>query len=61
MKFGTAHGISRPEVGSTKRIDVHGSGGVLPALLCDRGILVKRDHPYDLFEAKTKLSLAYCL
>ena len=24
MKFGTVHGLSRPEVGSTKRIDVYG-------------------------------------
>ena len=28
VKFVTAHGRSRPEVGSTKRIDVYGSGGV---------------------------------
>ena len=28
MKFGTAHGRSRPEVDSTKCIDVYGSGGV---------------------------------
>ena len=28
VKFGTAHGLSRPEVGSSKRIDVYGSGGV---------------------------------
>ena len=36
MKFGTAHGRSRPEVGSTKRIDVYGSGGVSwPYLVID--------------------------
>ena len=28
VNFGTAHGRSRPEVGSTKRIDLYGSGGV---------------------------------
>ena len=28
VKFGTAHGGSRPEVGSAKCIDVYGSGGV---------------------------------
>ena len=28
MKFGTAHGRSRPEVGSTKCIDVYGVGVV---------------------------------
>ena len=28
VKFGTAHGRSRPDVGSAKRIDVYGSGGV---------------------------------
>ena len=28
MKFGTAHGRSRPEVGSVKHIDVYGSRGV---------------------------------
>ena len=28
VKFGTAHGRSRPEVGSAKRIDFYGSGGV---------------------------------
>ena len=28
VKFGTAHGRSRPEVGSTKCIDVYGKGGV---------------------------------
>ena len=28
VKFGTAHGRSRPEVGSTKRIDVYGGGRV---------------------------------
>ena len=28
VKFGAAHGRSRPEVGSTKRIDVYGRGGV---------------------------------
>ena len=28
VKFGTAHGGLRPEVGSTKCIDVNGSGGV---------------------------------
>ena len=28
VKFGTAHGKSRPEVGSTKCIEVYGSGGV---------------------------------
>ena len=26
VKYGTAHGRLRPEVGSTKRIDVYGSG-----------------------------------
>ena len=34
VKFGTAHGRSRPEVGSAKCIDVYGSGGVSrPSLL----------------------------
>ena len=28
VKFGTEHGISRPEVGSMKCIDVYGSGAV---------------------------------
>ena len=28
VKFGTTHGRCRPDVGSTKRIDVYGSGGV---------------------------------
>ena len=28
VKFGTAHGRSRPEVGGVKCIDVYGSGGV---------------------------------
>ena len=28
VKFGTAHGRCRPDVGSTKRIDVYGSEGV---------------------------------
>ena len=28
MKFDTAHGRTRPEVGSAKCIDVYGSGGV---------------------------------
>ena len=28
VNFGTAHGRSRPEVGSTKRIDVYGRKGV---------------------------------
>ena len=28
VKFGTAHGRSRPEVGGAKCIDVYGSGGV---------------------------------
>ena len=28
MRYGAAHGASRPEVGSTKCIDVYGSGGV---------------------------------
>ena len=28
VKFGTAHGRSIPDVGSMKRIDVYGSGGV---------------------------------
>ena len=28
VKFGTAHGGSRPEVGSAKRIDVYGSEGL---------------------------------
>ena len=28
VKFGTAHGRLRPEVGSAKCIDVYGSGGV---------------------------------
>ena len=28
VKFGTAHGRSRPEVGSAKCIEVYGSGGV---------------------------------
>ena len=31
VKFGTAHGRLRPEVGSTKRIDVYGSGGFTQA------------------------------
>ena len=31
VKFGTTHGISRPEVGSTKCIDVYGRGGVSAA------------------------------
>ena len=31
VKNGTAHGRSRPEVGSTKRIDVYGRKGVNPA------------------------------
>ena len=31
MKFGTAHGRSRPEVGSAKCIDVYGKKGVPPA------------------------------
>ena len=34
VKLGTAHGRSRPEVGSTKCIDVYGSGGVFrPSLI----------------------------
>ena len=32
VKFDTAHGRSRPEVGSTKCIDVYGSGRGFPAL-----------------------------
>ena len=28
VKFGTAHGRSRPEVGNKKGIDIYGSGGV---------------------------------
>ena len=31
MKFGTAHGRSRPEVGSTKCTDAYGRKGVTPA------------------------------
>ena len=31
VNFGTAHGRLRPEVGSRKRIDVYGSGGVSSA------------------------------
>ena len=31
VKFGTAHGRSRPEVGSTTRIDANGEKGVPPA------------------------------
>ena len=31
VKFGTAHGRSRPEVGSTKRIGASGQKGVPPA------------------------------
>ena len=30
VKFGTAHGISRPDVGSTKRTDAYGRKGVAP-------------------------------
>ena len=30
VKFSTAHGRCRPDVGSTKCIDVYGSGGVTP-------------------------------
>ena len=34
VKFGAAHDRSRPEVGSMKRIDVYGTGGVSrPSLL----------------------------
>ena len=31
VKFGTAHGRSRPDVGSAKRIDAYGRKGVTPA------------------------------
>ena len=33
VKFGTAHGRLRPEVGSTKRIETYGSRGVSRPLL----------------------------
>ena len=36
VKFGTAHGRSRPEVGSTKRIDAYGGRVVFGlCLICD--------------------------
>ena len=60
LKFGTAHGTSRPEVGSKKCIDVYGRQGVIPAPLFF-GTSNKKLSPYDLFEPKTKLGLAYCL
>ena len=61
VKFGTAHGRLRPEVGSEKRIGVYGSGVVSrPSLICctsDKKCIT----PTIFFEAQTKLVLTYCV
>ena len=63
VKFGTAHGRSRPEVGNGFRIDANGRKGVSPFPRIF-GTSDKKNYPpppYCLFEAHTKLFLAYCL
>ena len=63
VKFDTAHGRSRPEVSSTKCIDVYGGSGVVspPSPRCGISNQKGISFDHDVVEAKTKLCLAYCL
>ena len=61
VKFGTAHGRSRPEVGSTKRIDANGEKGVPPAPRNFGTFEQKMITPTAcILGIKTQLLLAYC-
>ena len=63
MKFGTAHGRSRPEFGSVKHIDVYGSRGVFRRSLViakyDQEIIANADLLGPLLSIE--LLFAYCL
>ena len=61
VKLGTAHGQSRPEVGSTKRIDAYGRKGVRPAPRIFGTSGKRKYDPYCIFWTKPKILLAYYL
>ena len=57
MKFGTVHGTSRPEVGSTKHNDTNGKKGVsLFSRIFDTS---EQKTPAGILRSKTKLVRAY--
>ena len=61
VKFGTAHGRSKLEVGSAKRIDANDKKGVYLFSRTFSTSEQKKYHPYWLSDAKTQPFLAYCL
>ena len=61
VKFGTAHGISRPEVGSMKCIDAYGRKGVSqPSLVIVNSYHTKTAHTDLLRPNANFLSLTMC-